>query len=93
MKLASQTSSCIRVIQCNLLKAREKSRVQIVIGFPSYKLIHWREIFNPITKRSNCNRVISFDKLNPTNYLLLTSFFLTHRSLSVAKVKARDKPI
>ena len=47
----------------NLLKAREKSRVQvaIVFGFSSHWLINWREFFKPMAKRSNCNRVITFD--------------------------------
>ena len=47
-----------------MLKARKKSRMQvdaIGFGFPSHWLINWREIFKPITKRSNCNRVITFD--------------------------------
>ena len=48
---------------CDFLKAREKSRVHVAIGFgfASHSLINWREIFQPITKRSNCNRVITFD--------------------------------
>ena len=35
-------------IPCNLLKAREKSRVQVAIGFgfSSHWLINWREILN-----------------------------------------------
>ena len=48
-------------ITCNLLKAREKSRVQGAIGFASTCLKNWRETFKPITKRSNRNRVITFD--------------------------------
>ena len=50
-------------ITCNSLKAREKSRVQGMIGFgfASHWLKNWRESFKPITKRSNCNRVITFD--------------------------------
>ena len=49
---------------CNMLKAREKSRVQvdsIGLGFPSHWLINWREVFKPITKRGNFNHVITFD--------------------------------
>ena len=46
---------------CNLLKAREKSRVHGAIGFASYWLKNWRESFKPITKRSNRNHVITFD--------------------------------
>ena len=50
-------------ITCNLLKAREKSRTQGRIGFAfaSHRLKNWREIFKPITKRSNRNHVITFD--------------------------------
>ena len=46
---------------CNLLKAREKLRVQGVIGFrfASHWLKSWREIFAPIIKCSNAgNRVL-----------------------------------
>ena len=48
---------------CNLLKAREKSCVQgaIGFGFPSHWLKNWREIFKPITKRNNRNRIITID--------------------------------
>ena len=44
------------------LKARKKSRVQVAIGFgfPFYWLMNRREIFKPITKRSNRNHVITF---------------------------------
>ena len=50
-------------VTCNFLKAREKSRVQgaIGIGFGSHWLKTLRNIFKPITKRGNRNRVISFD--------------------------------
>ena len=50
-------------ITCNLLEAREKSRVQgaIGFGFASRWLKNWRESFKPITKRSNRNHVITFD--------------------------------
>ena len=46
-----------------LLKAREKPCVQgaIGFGFASHWLKNWREIFEPITKRSNHDRVITFD--------------------------------
>ena len=51
------------VITCNLLKAREKSRVQgaIVFEFASRWLKNWRGSLKPITKRSSRNRVITFD--------------------------------
>ena len=48
-------------ITCNLLKAREKPRAQDTIGFGFAP--HWpkkrRNIFKPITKRYNLNRVIT----------------------------------
>ena len=49
-------------IICNLLKAREKSRVHGAIGFDfaSHWLKNWRESFKPIIKRSNRNHVITF---------------------------------
>ena len=39
------------------------ARVQVAIGFgfPFHWLIIWREIFKLITKRSNCNHVVTFD--------------------------------
>ena len=48
---------------CNLAKAREKSRLQVEIGFgfPCHWMINWREIFKPITKRTIWNRAITFD--------------------------------
>ena len=36
-------------ITYNLLKAREKARLQDAIGFASQWYKNWREIFNPIT--------------------------------------------
>ena len=50
-------------ISCNLLEAREKSRVHDAIdfGFASHWLKNWRESFEPITKRCNRNHVITFD--------------------------------
>ena len=50
-------------ITCNLLKAREKLRVQgaIGFGFAFYSTKNWREIFKPITSCSNPNGVISFE--------------------------------
>ena len=52
-----------QAIAYNLLKAREKSRVQgaFSFGFASHFLKNAREIFKPITKRSNRNRVITLD--------------------------------
>ena len=42
-------------ITCNMLKAKEKSRVQGAIGFAfaSHWLKNLRQIFEPITKHSN----------------------------------------
>ena len=50
-------------ITCNLLKAQGKSHVQgaICLGFAYHWLKNWREIFKPITKRSDRNRVLTFD--------------------------------
>ena len=52
-------------ITCNSLEPREMSRVQGGIGFgfgfASHSLKYWRESFQPITKRSSRNRVITFD--------------------------------
>ena len=50
-------------ITCNLLKAREKSRVlgAIGFGFASHWLKSWRKCFKLIIKRSNRNHVITFD--------------------------------
>ena len=42
-------------LQLTLLKGREKSRAQGAIGFGF--ACHWREVFQPITKRRNRNRV------------------------------------
>ena len=52
-------------ITCDLLTAREKSRLQDAIGFgfASPWLKNWRETFKSITKRNNRNRkrIITFD--------------------------------
>ena len=49
----------------SFLKARETLRAQDAIGFglgfTSHWLKNWREIFQPITKCSNRNQVITFD--------------------------------
>ena len=46
----------------NSLEAREKSRLRgaIGFGFASHWLKNWCEIFKPIAKRRNLNRVIIF---------------------------------
>ena len=52
-------------INCDLLKAREKSRSQSVLtfhfAFASRWLKNWRDILKTTTKRSDRNSVISFD--------------------------------
>ena len=54
--------SQLLAITCSSLKAREKSRVHGAIGFSfaSHWLNNWRESFEPITKRSNRNQLITF---------------------------------
>ena len=51
-------------ITYNSLKARERSRVHgtIGFGFASHWLKNWRESLKPVTKRSNRNHVITFDR-------------------------------
>ena len=50
-------------ITCNSLVAREKSCVHGVVGFgfDSHRVKNWCESFEPITKHSNRNHVITFD--------------------------------
>ena len=50
-------------ISSNSLQAREQSHGHDAIGFGfgSHWLNNWRESFTPITKRSNCNHVVTFD--------------------------------
>ena len=60
---SAMNQSQFLAVTCNLLKEREKSCIHGVIGFgfASYWLKNWQESFKPITKRSNCNHVITFD--------------------------------
>ena len=58
---SAMNQSQFLAITCNSLKAREKSRLHVAIGFDSHWLKNWRDSFKPITKRSNCNHVITFD--------------------------------
>ena len=60
---SSMSQSQFLAITCNSLEAREKSRVHgaIGFGFASHWFKNWRESFKPITKRSKCNHVITFD--------------------------------
>ena len=63
-------------ITCNSLKGREKSRVHgaIGFGFASHWLKNWRESFEPITKRSNRNHVVTFDSHLKTALNVARSF-------------------
>ena len=70
-------------ITCNSLKGREKSRVHgaIGFGFVSHWLKNWRESFEPITKCSNRNHVITFDShLKTALYTVCRS---SHRQISL----------
>ena len=60
---SSMNQSQFLAITCNSPEAREISRVHgaIGFGFGCHWLKNWRESFKPITKRSNCNHVITFD--------------------------------
>ena len=60
---SAMNQSQFLAITCNSLEAREKSHVRSAIGFglASHWLKKWQESFEPITKRSNRNQVISFD--------------------------------
>ena len=62
---------------CNSLEAREKSRVHgaIGFGFDFHWLKNWRESFNPITKRSNRNHVITFDSHLKTALLVHFKYY------------------
>ena len=62
-KIISSTSVRL-AITCDLLEAREKSRVQGAtdFGFASNRLKNRREIFKPITKRDDRNRVTTMDR-------------------------------
>ena len=60
---SAMNQSQFLAITCNSLEARQKSRVHGAIGysFASHWLKNWRVYFQPITKRSNRNHVITFD--------------------------------
>ena len=62
---SAMNQSQFLAITCNSLKAREKWRVHGAIGFGFGFGFHWlkirRESFKPITKRNDCNHVITFD--------------------------------
>ena len=74
---STMNQSQFLAITCNSLKAREKSRVHVAIGFgfTSHWLKNWREPSKPITKCSNPNHVITFDShVKTALYYRLTSF-------------------
>ena len=60
--VSAMNQSQFLAMTCNSVGAREKSRVHgaIGFGFNSHWLKNWRESFQPITKRSYPNHVISF---------------------------------
>ena len=60
---SAMNQSQFLAMTCNSLEAREKSRVRgaIGFGFDSHWLKNWRDSFQPITKRSNRNDIITFD--------------------------------
>ena len=60
---SAMNQSQFLAIICNLLKAREKSRLHgaVGFGFASHWLENWRESFKPIIKRCNRKHVITFD--------------------------------
>ena len=62
---SAMNQSQFLAITCNLLEAREKSRVHmhgaVGFGFASHWLKSWRESFKPITKGSNRNHAMTFD--------------------------------
>ena len=64
------------VFTCDLLKAREKSRARDApgFGFACHSLKNWDKMYQPITERRICNRVISFnsDLKTLSHYLKIT---------------------
>ena len=74
---SAMNQSQFLAITCNLLEARERSRVHgaVGFGFDPHWLKNWREPFKLITKRSNRNHVITFDSHLKT---ALIQTYLTH---------------
>ena len=88
---ARWTNHKFLAITCNSLEAREKSRVHGAVGFgfgfDSHWLKNWRESLKPITKHSNRNHVITFDrhlKTAPYVSVLLSWFCFQVRRVSFA---------
>ena len=71
-------------ITCDSLEAREKSRVDGVIGFgfDSNWSKNWHESFKPITKRSIRNHVITFDSHLKTALILASLSPIVRSTLS-----------
>ena len=57
---STMNQSELLAITGDFFRAREKQRVQAVIGFASHWWKNWREVFQPITKRINNNCVFAF---------------------------------
>ena len=58
---SAMNQSQFLAINCNLLKAQEKSRLHDAIGFASHWLKNWREFLEPVTEHGNRNHVNTFD--------------------------------
>ena len=79
---SAMNQSQFLAITFNSREAREKSRVHCAIGFgfgfASHWLKNWRDSLKPITKRSNRNHVITFDRhlktalMNQSEFLAFT---------------------
>ena len=69
---STMNQSQFLAIICNSLRAREKSRVHVAIGFgfTSHWLKNVRESFSPIPKSGNRNHVIAFDNHLKTALML-----------------------
>ena len=81
-------------ITCNSLEAREKSRAHgaIGFGFASHWLKNWRDCFEPITKRSNRNHVITFDSHLKTalKAKILLIFFMLTSLVRMINIKSKE---
>ena len=50
----------------------------VIIGFALHQLKNWTEIFRPISKHSNCNCVITFDRHLKTTLSEYREYTNTH---------------
>jgi len=87
---SAMNQSQFLAITCNLLEAREKSRVHgaVGFGFASHWLKSWRESFKPITKSGNRNHVMTFDShlktaLCDRKVIIANHYLLPHGLLDV----------